>query len=495
MPRSRLTTLLAACALLLACEAGPPPGEAAEPEPELELATRSTEPLPSDLEHRVVTYLEQYGRHWPAFRFHGAVLVARGEQIAVDRAFGQADLVSGVANETTTQFRLGTLSAQLTAVAVVRLCEAGALDLQDPVAKHLPGWPAGDRITLEHLLSHRSGIPSFTESDSFEAWKTAPHSLADILALFRELPLEHEPGTDTTPSNSNYALLGAVIEAVTHEPYEQVVTTQVLEPAGMERTRYVHSELPQAIGMTYHEDEHLELVHGVKPSSFGPAGGWLSTTGDLSRLHRALAGGSLLSRRSVAQMQGGGPEGGLGYGWAPTEIAGQAAVSWPGLIDGFHSAVIHVPEDDTLIIVLSNSEVVPAGRLVEDIAALLYDDAPTLRHEPLAAPVPIEEQLPAVGAYVLTRGTEDALAAADADAERVRSVVVRRDGDHLMFDVPGYGSKRMHPLGKGRFFFKDGVQTKAEVIVRADRTALLVLEAGEGELRFVRVAPEGMGSG
>src|SRR5690606_38228727 len=140
-------------------------------------------------------------------------------------------------------------------------------------------------------------------------------------------------------------------------------------------------------------------------------------------------------------------------------------------------------------------EVVPAGRLVEDIAALLYDDAPTLRHEPLAAPVPIEEQLPAVGAYVLTRGTEDALAAADADAERVRSVVVRRDGDHLMFDVPGYGSKRMHPLGKGRFFFKDGVQTKAEVIVRADRTALLVLEAGEGELRFVRVAPEGMGSG
>lgn len=488
MPALRSIPLLALCALLLACDAAPPPSEASAAGDEPELVARAAEPLPHELEHRVVTYLEQYGRHWPAFRFHGAVLVARGEQVAVDRAFGMADLVSGVTNDTTTQFRIGTLSAQLTAAAVLRLSEAGALDLQDPLAKHLPGWPAGDRITIEHLLTHQSGIPNFTDDDAFEQWKLAPRPLADVLARFRELPLEHEPGADTFPSNSNYALLGAVIEAVAGKPYEQAVAELVLEPAGMERTRYVASDLPQAIGMSYHEDEYLELVHRVQPSAFGPAGGWLSTTGDLLRLHRALAGGSLLSRRMVVQMQGGGPDGGLGYGWAPTEIAGQAAVSWPGLIDGFNSAVIHVPEDDTFIIVLSNSEVVPAGQLVEDIASLIYDDdeAPR-RDEPLAVPVPIEEQAEAVGAYVLTRGAEEALAAADANAELVRTVVVRRDGDHLMFDVPGYGSKRMHPLGKGQFFFKDGVQTRAEVILRADRTALLVLEAGEGELRFVRV--------
>lgn len=488
MPSSRISTLLASFALLLACACDTAaPGETAADEPEPELATRAIEPLPSDLEHRAVTYLEQYGRNWPAFRFHGAVLVTRGDQVAIDRAFGQADLVSGVTNETTTQFRIGTLSAQLTATATMRLVEAGVLDLQDPVAKHLPGWPAGDRITVEHLLTHKSGIPSFTDSDAFERWKNAPHSLQDILALFRELPLDFEPGTDTAPGNSNTALLGAVLEAAAGKPYEQVVAEQVLEPVGMEHTRYVASELPQAIGMTYNEAEQLDVVHQVHPSAFGPAGGWLATTGDLHRLYRALAGESLLSRRSVAEMQGGGPQGGLGYGWAPTNIAGQAAVSWPGLIDGFNSAVIHIPYDDTTIIVLSNSEVVPAGRLAEDIATLIYEDELTRREEAVEAPIPLAEQISFVGGYVPTRGTEDALAAADADSDLIGEVYVVPEDDHLAFVVPGYGTKRMHPVGKGRFFFKDGAQTRAEVIVRADQTALLVLEAPGGELRFVRV--------
>lgn len=481
-----LPCLLVAFALL-GCDPGRSPGGTAA-EPEAEAEARSAEPLPSDLEHRVVTYLEQYGRNWPAFRFHGAVLVARGDQVAIDRAFGLADLVSGVTNETTTQFRLGTLSAQLTATATLRLAEAGVLSLHDPVSTHLPTWPRGDEILIEHLLGHRGGLADLTDTDAFHEWKKGPRTLASTLQLFRERPLGFEPGSDTAPSNSNYVLLGAVLEAAAGKPYEQVVAEQVLGPAQMEHTRYALSELPQAIGMTYNEADYLDVVDDVHPSAFGPAGGWLSTTGDLLRLHRALAGDALLSRRSVVQMQGGAE--GLGYGWASTDFAGQAAVSWPGLIDGFNSAVVYVPEDDTTIVVLSNSEVVPAGQLVEDIATLIYGDEPVRREEPVAAPVPIEEQLPAVGRYVPTRGTEDALAAADADPDVIREVYVHRDGEHLLFTVPTHGTKRMHPLGKGQYFFKDGAQTQAQVIVRADRSVLLVLEAPGGELRFLRVADQ-----
>lgn len=488
---SRCSLVLAAFAVLVACDAAPPveegPEAPVEEGAEAELVAREAPPLAASLDARVVEHIEQYGRHWTTFRFHGAVLVMRGEQVGVDRAFGYADLVAGVTNDPSTAFRIGTLSAQLTAVATLRLAEAGVLRLQDPVARHLPDWPAGDRITVEHLLAHRSGIPSFTDADAFAAMKNAPRALPELLDMFRGLPLELEPGTDTAPSNSNTVLLGAVLEAATGKPHEQVVTEQVLAPAGMEHTHYALSAEPQAVGMTYHEDDYLEVVRGVHPSAFGPAGGWLSTTGDLRRLYRALAGESLLSRRSVAQMQGGGPAGGLGYGWAPTEVAGHAAVSWPGLIDGFNSAVIHVPEDDTTIIVLSNSEVVPAGQLAEEIAALVYDDEAPRREEAVAAPVPIEEQLPAVGRYVPTRGTEEALAAAQADSGIVGEVYVLREADHLVFTIPDYGTKRMHTLGKGRFFFKDGAQTRAEVIVRADQSALLVLESAAGELRFVRV--------
>ena len=85
------------------------------------------------------------------------------------------------------------------------------LQLDDPVAKHLPGWPGGKVITLEHLLSHRSGIPSYTEGTGFEAWKKGPRTLADTLALFRDAPLEFDPGSDTEPSNSNTVLLGVFV--------------------------------------------------------------------------------------------------------------------------------------------------------------------------------------------------------------------------------------------------------------------------------------------
>jgi CubicO group peptidase (beta-lactamase class C family) len=493
MPSSRTTSLrwtLAALALLLACDATPPAEEGREVEPEPELSTRAAEALAQDLDHRVVTYLEQYGRHWPTFRFHGAVLVARGDQIAVDRAFGQADLVSGVPNEPGTLFRIGTLSAQLTAVATLRLAEAGVLGLQDPVSRHLPDWPGGDAITLEQLLAHRSGIPSYTDDLAFERWKKGPRTLEATLGLFRGDPLEHVPGTETAPSNSNYVLLGAVLEAATGRSYEQVVAQQVLEPLKLEHTHYASSPEAQAIGMTYHEDDFLEVVNDVHPTAFGPAGGWLSTTGDLLRLYRALAHEQLLSVRSVEQMQGLRGEG-LGYGWAPTDIAGRSGVSWPGLIDGFNSAVLHVPEDDTTIIVLSNSEVVPAGRVVEDIATLIYEDEPTRREEAVAVPVPMEEQLPAVGRYVPTRATEEALAAADADADLLREAFVRRAGDTLVLDVPQHGRKRMYPLGNGRWFFKDGAQTRAQVITRADQPTVLVLETTDGELRLVRAAESG----
>lgn len=488
-PRSLCSLAFAAAALLLACDAAPPVEEGAEPEPEL-AAREAVAALPTNLEPRVTAYLEQYGRHWPTFRFHGAVLVAREGEVAVDRAFGYADLVADVTNEPGTSFRIGTLSAQLTAVATLRLVEAGALRLDDPVARHLPGWPHGDAITLEHLLSHKSGIPSYTDGTGFEAWKKAPRTLEATLGLFRDSSLEFDPGSDTAPSNSNTVLLGAVLEAATGKPYERVVAEQVLEPLGMARTRYALSDEPQAVGMTYHEDDSLEVVHGVHPTAFGPAGAWISTTGDLLRLYRALSSEQLLSARMVELMRSGGGEG-LGYGWAPNDVVGRTAVGWPGLIDGFNSAVLHVPGDDTIIIVLSNSEVVPAGQLVEDIAALVYEEDMPLREEAMAVPVPIEEQLPAVGRYVLTRATEEALIAADSDTEPMREAFVRRQGDHLVFEVPEHARKRMFPLGKGRYFFKDGAQTKAQVITRADRSTLLVLEASGGELRMIRVAEEG----
>ena len=480
----RTRALLVAASLAMACESSTPAADGPEAEAEAE---ELVEPLPSGLAARVSAYLEQWGRHWPTFRFHGAVLVARGDQIAVDQAYGMADLISGVPNETTTVFRLGTLSAQLTAAATLRLVEAGTLRLDDPVARFLPGWPGGESITIEHLLSYRSGLPSYTEDLAFERWKRAPRSLDEALDQFRGHPLEFEPGRDTAPSNSNTVLLGAVLQAATGEPYEQVIARTVLEPLGMSHTRFATTDEPQARGMVFDEAEILEVVDDVHPTAFGPAGGWLSTTGDLLRWVRGLGDERFLSARHVMQMQGRLGEG-MGYSWVVDEASGREVVTWPGLIDGFNGSLLHVPQDDTTIIVLSNSEVVPAGQLVQDIATLVYEDELVRREEPRAVPTELAELRPVVGRYALTRGTEEALAEADPEAvAKLGEIEVLEQDGQLVLDVPSHGRKRMHPLGDGGFFFKDLAQTRARVTLRGGRPNLLVLEAGGTELRFIGI--------
>ncbi len=482
-----LLGLVATLTLALGCEPSSPADDAAQTEADVEQLA-PTAPLSEGLEHRITSYLAQYGRHWPTFRFHGAVLVARGDDIGIDKAFGNADLILQLPNETDTLFRLGTLSAQLTAAATVRLAEAGVLELSDPVSRHIPGWPAGDSTTIEHLLTHRSGISNYTDDLMFRQWKKGPRRIADTLQLFRSQPLEFEPGTDTSPSNSNYVLLGAILERVADKPYAEVVAEQVLAPLHMEHTHYATTAESQAIGMTYNEEDFLEVVSDVHPSAFGPAGGWLSTTGDVLRLVRGLESEAFITPRNAKHMQGLLDEG-LGYGWAASEVGSRTVVSWPGLIDGFNSAVLHVPQDGTTIIVLANSEVIAAGDLVNDIATIIYDDELPRREELQAAPVPIAEQLPAVGRYVLTRGTEEALAAAVPDAVgTLDQVSIRNAGDYLVFEVPDHGNKRMHPQGQGRYFFKDGLRSTAEVVLRPDRSALLVLESGGVKLRFIRVS-------
>ncbi|MEM7158831.1 MAG: serine hydrolase domain-containing protein [Myxococcota bacterium] len=492
-PRLRLARcFFASVGLLWACEAAPTARRDPEPEPEMELIDPAAEPLAPELATQVATHLADYGRHWPAFRFHGSVIVARGDEVGVDQAFGFADLVEGVPNESDTMFRIGTLSAQLTAAAVLRLAAADRLRLDDPVSRYLPYWPNGERITLEHLLSHRSGIPNYTDMQSFEAWKRQEHTLQTAASWFRNLPLEFDPGTDTSPSNSNYMLLGLVLESITGQPHHEVVAEQVLEPLGMHRTQFADTEHAQAVGMEYHEDERLVLVADVEPSAFGSAGGWLSTTGDLLRWVRGLNDEQFLPSSLVERMQGRGSEG-FGYAWTDSEIAGRDALTWPGLIDGFNASLVHVPSDDTTIIVLSNSEVLPTGQLVGEIASLIYEGELPKRVEARAVPVEMEEQRRAKGRYVLTRGTEQALEGADPEAmvQLAEIRVVEQEGV-MVLDIPIHGRKRMHPAGAGRFFFKDGGQSTAQFIERGEKAALLVLEANGSELRYVRIAEDGV---
>lgn len=416
-------------------------------------------PLPPDLDQRIESYIAGYGSNWgPAFEFHGVVLVARDGEVQYAGGFGVADSTTNRPNQPSTRFRLGLLTEPFTATAVLQLRDAGLLDLDDPVSKFVPEYPEGHRITIEQLLSHTAGIPNYTDFGYFHAWKNQPHTTEQMLRRFGPEPLEFEPGTGFSPTNSGYYLLGAIIERITGLDYGEYVTRHLFEPAGMESSTFgdAYETGEQALGNVWNDEELLDPPDPIHMSVFGAAGGLVSTPLDLVRWDAALREGTLLSPDTVEEMLSPG-EAGYGYGWIVSEAYGQRLATFPGAIDGFNGSMLRFFGDRTLVVVLCNTEVVSGAQVANDVARMVYGDdpPPRIEHRPIEiAPGTYPKY---IGTYGVSDETRKAYAhVVDAEGfEQLETVFVRQIGSRLYFDVPGHGVTWMHPMGHNRFFFKD----------------------------------------
>jgi CubicO group peptidase (beta-lactamase class C family) len=172
-------------------------------------------------------------------QFSGAVLVAKGDQVLLDKGYGAANLEWNIANAPDTRFRLGSITKQFTAASVLLLQERGRLKVSDPVSQHVPGLPASwNAITIDQLLHHTSGIASFTAQKEYPGIEPFAKKPAEILAMVRDLPLRFEPGSRFEYSNSGYVLLGQLIEQVSGVSYGEFVGKNIFEPLGMRDSGY-----------------------------------------------------------------------------------------------------------------------------------------------------------------------------------------------------------------------------------------------------------------
>src|SRR5579863_7465067 len=172
-------------------------------------------------------------------KFMGSVLVARGDEVLLSKGYGSANLEWNIPNSPATKFRLGSITKQFTAASILLLEERGKLKTDDPVKKYMPDAPAAwDKITIFNLLTHTSGIPSFTSFPDYrstEGTTTTPKALVD---RFRDKPLEFQPGEKWNYSNSGYVLLGYLLEKVSGQSYADFVTENILKPVGMKDSGY-----------------------------------------------------------------------------------------------------------------------------------------------------------------------------------------------------------------------------------------------------------------
>jgi CubicO group peptidase (beta-lactamase class C family) len=308
--------------------------------------------------------------------FMGSVLVARGDDVLMSRAYGSADLEWDIANTPETRFRIGSLTKQFTAAAILLLEERGKLRVDDPVKMYLPDAPAAwDRITVFHLLTHTSGIPNFTAFPEYGSLKVMSTTIEKIVSTFRDKPLEFPAGEKFAYTSSGYLLLGYLIEKLGGQTYEQFVQDNIFTPLGMNDSGYDSNSriiLRRAAGYS-HGSNGLVNTHYIDMSVPHAAGGLYSTTGDLLRWTRGLFGGKLLSPTSLAKMQT--PfKNNFAMGLVVRAANGRRLIEHGGQIDGFNAKLDYYPETGLVVAVLANLNGPGAPEIARNLAAIVHGE-------------------------------------------------------------------------------------------------------------------------
>jgi len=306
------------------------------------------------LEQRIDRFVQPYVA---SNNFTGVILVRRERQVQLNKGYGMANYELKVPNSRSSRFHIASVTKAFTASAILLLEERGQLSLQDPVSRHIPGYPNGDRIRVEHLLKHTAGIPNLGSGAMWEREERLPHSTEQLVALFKDLPLEFEPGSQTRYSNSNYNLLTFILEKLTGESYESFLRQNIWHPLGLRSTEDgsdMTRLIPQrATGTEPDGIRDVRLPRLIDWSGRKGSGSLVSTASDLDRFVDALFAGKLLRPASLAKILA--PAEGFAFGWTRGERWGQKQMRSAGRSPGYTSSVERYLNDGTTVIVLSNS--------------------------------------------------------------------------------------------------------------------------------------------
>ncbi|WP_232831411.1 serine hydrolase [Peristeroidobacter agariperforans] len=406
-------------------------------------------------------------------QFMGTVLVARADQIVFHKSYGSANLEWDIANTSTTKYRIGSITKQFTSASILLLEERGKLKLDDPIKKHFGEAPAAwDSVTLEHLLTHTSGIPNFTSFPEFDKLKQFPTPVTELMGLFKDKPLEFAPGEKMAYSNSGYVLLGYVIEKASGMSYADFVQANIFTPLGMKDSGY-DSNAPiiarRAAGYTRSGESmvNADFVHMSIPHA---AGGLYSTTEDLLRWQRQLYGGKLLSAASLAKMTT--PfKNDYALGLA-VHTGKRKMYSHGGGIEGFNTLLAYYPDTQVSVVALANLNGNAPAEIAAKLGSLAHGDAVVLSHERKEITVPRRVLERYVGTYALSPQL---------------NVMVTLEGDQLMTQVSGQQRVPTFAESQTRFFLKV-VDAQWEFVETDGKVTHVILYQGGREIRAKRTS-------
>lgn len=343
--------------------------------------------------------------HTPAI----SVAVLRGRDTLVMKGYGEAGIELRRPATASTVYRIGSITKQFTASEIMRLAERGKLSIDDPITKYLPDVPThGRTIAIRRLLNHTSGIHNYTAEPEWRKRWTEELSPRQIVAFVDHDSLDFEPGNVWEYSNTNYVLLGMIIEKVTGQPYASVLQHELFGPLGLTQTSYCPSRpsdaaFAEGYSVQTGTAKPAEYLSMTQPFA---AGALCSTVRDLVKWHRALAGGRVVTAKSYAQMTtpdtlNSGKRLDYGFGLAVGRLGAHRAVGHSGGINGFTTTGNYYPDDSVNVVVFSNADAGP-DPLAANIARAVFALPLVARPKPVvAAPLPDSVRDRVAGTYDL----------------------------------------------------------------------------------------------
>lgn len=308
----------------------------------------------------------------------GAVfMVAKKGKLVYHKALGKANLELDVTMQTDNVFQIGSMTKQFTAVAILMLEEQGKLQVTDPLSRYIPDYPAGDKITIHHLLTHTSGIKDFTAMKSLSTIAQKEMSPEAMVNFFKNEPVDFAPGEKFAYNNSGYVLLGYIIELVSGDSYEKFIQQKIFSTAGMKNSGYASDrKVIRNRAYGYHKKEYGYVNKTVISFSVPFASGSLmSTAGDMLIWQTALNKNVLLNANSTKKLftnytLANGKNISYGYGWHLRDINGTPSREHGGSVFGFKSMGVYIPEKDIYVLGLSNCDCISPTEIAREIAGL-----------------------------------------------------------------------------------------------------------------------------
>ena len=304
-------------------------------------------------------------KSYPAGGPGASVVVTDHGKIVYLGARGLADIAAKRPITPTTVFRLGSITKQFASATVLQLAAEGRIKLSAPIATYLPAFPNGRAITVAELLNHTSGIQDYTEIPGWmvEANIGHPYTTEQLIAIFKDQPVHSKPGEKWAYNNSGYILVGALIEAVTHRPWYEVVEQRIVKPLALSTIRYGADE-PRIAVMAR---GYTKVGKGVAPSLKidmsvpGAAGSLIGTPADLATWANALHHGKVLAPAEYARIIAPTklPDGSTvpyAFGLENGYVRGHATIGHSGGIFGFTTDSLYLPHEDVFVAVFTNSD-------------------------------------------------------------------------------------------------------------------------------------------